>query len=73
MLSKKLATVASSLLLACSLALAGATAANSAHDGHIAADSWWGVVVTPADEAVEEPAPAVTPGPEVSPNDSAWG
>lgn len=71
----KLSTIASSLLLACSLAFAGAALANSAQDGHSRADSAWGRHVVAEDgTTAEEPPPAVEPDVQVlMPADSAWG
>lgn len=72
---KKLVTIASSLLLACSLALVGATAAKSTHDGHNQADSAWGYTAVAAEDegAVQEPAPTFPDEPAAIPLDSAWG
>ncbi|MFF4276231.1 hypothetical protein [Streptomyces sp. NPDC001536] len=74
---KKLCTITSSLLLACSLALVGATVANSAHSGHNEADSWWGTtqVVAEGEEAApQEVVVEVGAEPDAVPlRDSAWG
>lgn len=71
---KKLSMIASSLLLACSLALAGAALANSAQDGHNRADSAWGRTVVAEDGVTAEEPPAVTPeAPLKTAADSAWG
>lgn len=72
---KKLSTIASSLLLACSLALAGVTLANSAQDGHNRADSAWGrTAVAESDATTEEPSPAIPSEVNLTtPADSGWG
>lgn len=70
----KLSTIASSLLLACSLALVGAPDAKFAHGEHTDADSRWGLVmVAENEEAAQEPVEEITPEPEAVPADSAWG
>jgi hypothetical protein len=72
-ISKRLGTITSSLLLACSLALAGATVANSAQSGHNEADSWWGATVV-AEAGDTAAAPEFGTDPDaVTLGDSAWG
>ncbi|MFE1289599.1 hypothetical protein [Streptomyces sp. NPDC058751] len=70
---KKLSTIASALLLACSLALIGVTVAKAAEGTRDLADSWWGLTVPEGEPVVSEPIPAVTPGAEAAPADSVWG
>ncbi|MER7497110.1 hypothetical protein ABT033_31495 [Streptomyces pharetrae] len=71
----KLSTIASSLLLACSLAFAGSTLAYSAQDSHNQADSAWGwTVAAEGDGAAEGPSLAVaSDAQKATAADSAWG
>jgi hypothetical protein len=70
----KQGTIASSLLLACSLVLAGAAVVNAAAEEPGRATPAWGLAVPLDNDSSGEPSPTTAPDEQVvAPADSAWG